>query len=433
MRSEFENCLSIAEYARLVGLNPWTLAQFGCMYTNPAGQAVSFGDCCSEGCDAPYFEYMWNREKLARDEISRAIQQAELMISTQLGYWVCPKQFTEEWNFNPQTYDNACGNGLYNHCGEPYPHNLPWAHLQQTGTQVLTLIDTVGVNRASTRPPVELLDTFTSDPFPIPDDTTVDQICAFFTEADRLGEPLLQWQIRPFNVTIDSSGGTGNWTAIISGGAYLLVVPALYLAQQPEALCADEDDNYVIEIDIYLKTVDRTAQGDLIWCDCCEESTQPACFTIYNRESGIIGANGATLNDDDPPILICDGATRCTCGRGATHPCKIRAHYIAGYPLQPNGQMDVHHALEVAHLATTLLQCNFCKCGCLGDLDHHGTPRHKLFHWREVPVYESGMTGFKLISQKKQDANLFGEERAAEWAWQFVESHKFYKSIVLDF
>jgi hypothetical protein len=386
-------------------------------------------ECCGQGCDAPYFEMMHHDNKLARAEISRAIKEAEDRIARIIKYYPYPKYLEQEVTLDDNPKDAI--SKFESICGRYYGHDLPpvqtkWNYLVAVGTLTHELLEAnLSVGRGSIYVPANLEEQFVSGVFSVPDNTVPQDIVAFFTAGDRFGEPKEQWQIRPINVVIDSSGGDGNWTATINGPAFCIVRPELYLSYEAIPLTADDNSVYVTEIEVYLKTIDATQQGELIYPNCCAESRQPVCYTIWDRDHGLLVPNPARLDTTvTPNELICNQSlTNCTCGQYRKKPIKADIHYVAGYPLQENGQIDSLLAIAIAKLATHLLQCEFCGCGCLDQVDNTGRRRNKLQRWRTIPGFDHPTT-FVAMRKKQMEECPFGETEGALDAWNIIKNYK---------
>src|ERR1044071_7531029 len=78
-----ETLLPPLRWAEIMGLRPW---DFGQMRIPPQ----------HNGCQDVWYQFPWQKNFLSRDEVSRAIAEAEFMFASKLGFWPAPKYFTNE-------------------------------------------------------------------------------------------------------------------------------------------------------------------------------------------------------------------------------------------------------------------------------------------------------------------------------------------------
>ncbi len=174
----------------------------------------------------------------------------------------------------------------------------------------------------------QIADVFSIDDVPVPDDTAAEDVHVYLNPDDGIytGNPSRQHEIRPLTVTIDSSGGTGNWLAQIEGDAYLFVKPELYEIDPPQAI-AHEDASYISTVDVYVRTVDSCQQGNFILpapCSSlpCPDSESVALCMVEDKR----GMYTAT------PVVCSEGSM--TKSRLPRCPKRIEMNYIAGVELE---------------------------------------------------------------------------------------------------
>jgi len=215
---------------------------------------------------------------------------------------------------------------------------------------------------------------------PVPDDTQADDVHVYLTASDGLysGLPKLQHEIRPLRVTIDSSGGAGNWIAQIEGDAYLFVKPELYEIDPPEAV-PHEADSYVDEVDVYLRTLDNCQQGVFVLgkpCNslpCPDEDTISLCFA--EDKAGIYSASPVTCSEGS---MSKRSLPRC--------PKAIRMNYLAGAQRE-DGQASEEMLSLISRLALGYLPFDEDQYE-----DYPTTPLHTsvAVQYRAIQKWESG-------------------------------------------
>src|SRR5436190_13078853 len=98
MRSNYATQLSLTEFFQYLQLNSWLGAQFGKYknLTNGSLQPIQrHWRVSNEACDDPYYEIIYLNGKVSRDEISRAIRQAEEEFTLTFGYSPSPQPYTD--------------------------------------------------------------------------------------------------------------------------------------------------------------------------------------------------------------------------------------------------------------------------------------------------------------------------------------------------
>jgi hypothetical protein len=424
MRSALQTGLTLTEFAEIFSaIHPWKLAQigFGEVATPSLGPTTAFPGrqtANKANCGPCVFEYGYQDGRISRTDIVEAIAQAELLWANFTGFWPSPRYFPQE----EIALGNDCRRWWADCCDSenaPDPRNLlqlNWGYVQSVGRELLTLLNN---NVAVTRNDADadtIAEVFTSDPVPVPDCTVGDDVRVFFRAADRLDQPLEEWEIRPVRVVIDDSGGAGNWTATINGPAYLLVQPARVLVVNPECQFAVEDDTYVDGLEVYLRSTDTSQQGVALWNDGCAATLQVLCASDLWKKQGLITAQSVTLESEDPvdpcePMRI---EAACVALNQTECPQRLLVNYRAGYPLK-NGRMDRHIGRSIAYLAAALLARNFCGCGCDEDNDILGW-------YRSLRLY--GAKENILAVSMKQIENPFGPERGAIMAWETAKNYR---------
>lgn len=388
MRSSAETLLSLLEWARIMQLNPWEVAQVG----------TGFPVVNSAQCQHVFFQYGWQQDFLSREEIGNSIAKAEQTIADFISYWPAPKYFVgEELQFPrpAQRYMFGAGTTMR---WQNKTVQARWLKIQRAGLFARTDINPAAVTY-SDQDGDGVIDRFTASvPTSVTDPA---EIGVYYTAADRNNEPIDEtWRIRPVNVTI--TGGV----ATIAGHASLCIKPDLELMIGAQVLDVTITTNFITQLEVYRVYTDTTAtvadpaQGQAEWepliNDCavppCAVEVWPICVGARNVESGQISAD-----------YWLDGTN---CPTQPREPDRITVNYLAGVARQPNGMMDQTMANCVAHLATSILPVD--KCGCERSA--------RIIHWwRSFP--QDGMQD-RPIDPQEIEENPFGPTMGGIYVWR---------------
>lgn len=396
-RASTETLLPLDEFARILGIDPWSF--------NQMNFPVSKGGQCAD----VLFQHPWQQDRLSREEVAQAIADAEQMLADELHYWPAPKYLVGEEVKVP--HQKTLHDEGYR---TPKPVQLKWHHIVAPGVFKRTSIGTItGTDLATTDADNDgFKDTFTAtiDNAAIADITDPNEIALYFVEADRLGETLNEtWRIRPVSISISGQ------IATIRGHITLLVKPNLQSGVQAKTLKADLAGNYVTSLECHRVFTDSTYtqaephQGLAIWkqvsgcrTDDCSSSTKPLCLGEDKPEQGVMYASFAQ-----------------PCP--ARRPDRLEVNYLAGLPLE-NGQMQPEMARCVAYLAVALLANE--KCGCertnriLGywkqrvtsfeDEVNKAVGFSKDFNNIPFPVTQGGVFAWKRVYRWRHSRNVAG-------------------------
>lgn len=383
-------------------------------------------------CSPLTFEYAWQGSDTAgRDDLRRAIERAEEMLSSYLLYRVAP-QYTEQtidWLRYGVTgwerYANADATG------RRVAVELPEGYVQAVGIEQLTLINTATVAGGELVYSDEFSTGF-DDTFTITLPTAVtdpDQIAVYFAASDRLDGAAVgaRWRIEPVRVSI--SGGN----VTIVGRKWLLVKPILYETPRPQALDPTLTTTFVTSLEVYERTTNEagtstmTSQALLIYesndCGACwgrwccgggpPASSDPTTTGTVIARAGIRDSQ-LGLVTPGPAVYDTSAGTWSSvwnCG-GMCDPDRVTVRYLAGYPLV-GGQMDPHWRGVVAKLATAELKRRICACR---------ESNERLHDLQQDMALQSTQTERYQISQRDYD-NPFGLRRGHIQAWKAAQDH----------
>lgn len=415
MYANTPSLLSLYEFATIMQLDPWDLAQVG----------EGFPDPNEAQCTHNFYLNSYPHNYLSRNEVAATIEKAEAAIAAQLGYWPAPKYIEETVGY-PRPADltrwGSTGGGFF---GLPFTglngalttrQNLQWKSIQLStgyinggGIQAYSDIDLAAAVTRDGDYGDGIFQTFTVGPIA----TTVTdpaEIGIYFTVTDRQGFDLDEtWRVRPVKVALDIVAGT----VTITGSASLLVNPALEMVTNPVSLDVTDASTYVTEVEVHRVYRDTTAtqaapnQGWALWepwtfsSPCSNPPCTQSAAPVYVGERNATGGQ-AYVTYSDP--------TLCT---GWRDPDRVHVKYLAGKARDSTtGRMDRLMADIVAHLATAWLPVD--KCGCERS--------DRIIHWwRSLPTEgEENSQGGRPITYKEIDTP-FGERRGATFAWSRVK------------
>lgn len=379
-----------------------------------------------EGCSSLTRQYAWqNSDAASRTEIGRAIQAAESILAEHLGYWVAPAYLEE-------THDWPGG------LGWRWPTiQLDTGMIQAAGVEQLDSISAAAPVTMSDVDSDGYDDTFTIGPI-VTSVTDPAQIALYFAAADRfaLGDRSSDvgpsWRIEPVSVTISAGLVT------IKGPAWLLVDPVLYEGVTnvgANGLNPATPGTYVTTLDVYRRWTNpdgtdaaSSSQGAVIWetrpchgwwcaCGCTTSAsfdpaataTATARIGLRNAENGIVSIGEASYNASSATwstleTAICDVPDRAV------------VRFLAGIPLDRDGQMQRIAQIAVARLAAAELARPICGCE---------DANRELARWQFDLARSSGANDeiYGAISASDLD-NPLGTRRGHIFAWRFIRQRQ---------
>lgn len=309
-------------------------------------------------CAYAFRQFGWQADHINRLEVADAIAAAEQMLADELVFWPAPKYFVDEVQLYPRPHQRNLFGMAGTARGEWKALQLNWHNVLSGGVFNRTLIAQIaGANVTTSDLDGDgFFETFTAtitDPA-IAAITDPDELAVYFVAGDRHGEDMGEtWRVRPVKVRI-----SGN-TATFTGHRTLLTNPAKAYVVNPTNLDPTTAANYVTALDCYRVFTDTTAtsplnyQGVAIWKNdptCtqdCTFSILPLCLGEHQNEQGMVFASFGT--QDCWPF-------------GDREPDRLQVNYVAGLPLDSNGQMQRAAARAVTYLSVALLAHD--RCGC---------------------------------------------------------------------
>ncbi len=399
--------LPLATWARLLGVNPLHFAQVS---FTPANAKFPEGNC-----NRVLAQHEWqDADAVSREEVARAIAQAEDMIERELGFRLLPSWEVDEWRetmryFRPEL-DNLSLTDLR---GAAQAVKARWGHLVTVGQRASVLLaagsaitwsDVVAVGDGYDETGTVTVAGLAS---------TVAACHVHIYYPGKAGDPA--FEIRPINVSI--AGGV----ATITFRRELTVLEDLTEAFEPLAADGVDDANFLDEVDVYHVYNDPSAPAFLLWenrpgtcgcgddgCPSCDYTIQTACLNIRGDPAhGWLSFVPATYD----AVAAAWNQQEASVGR---IPDIVRLSYQAGLRDRrvacPSRDMDVQWALIVARYAASILDRPPCACA-----------RETWERWRVDLAFRGGAEELATYELTASDlASPFGTNRGAIEAWRAV-------------
>jgi hypothetical protein len=367
-RAETPTLLSIDRFARLFGIDP--------VHFSGAGGTAIFP--LKGACSDVWYQHSYvASDRVSREDLARAIANAEEDIASYLGYWPAPKWFSREMHMYPRHYDPQVFGSSYNVRGDPKSLKTNWGRIISPGRRATDFVGQASVAAGTMvfsdpdgdgfdeRVTVTLPTTLTS--------LSRQQIKVYFD-----GHSTPEWEIRnPRTVAI------GGGIVVITFDFWQVIDPALqdtYPTGSPMALNIAAGI-YALVVDVYREYTDHTQySAEFFWeprcisfpcpscggsgCVVCQVTVQCGCFYIRDVMLGLVVPQPGTWSTD---VEAWQAATYALC----TPPDQLKLWYyagemsegfLAGTDLDP---LSRRFAETIAWIALARLERNFCTCSGL--------------------------------------------------------------------
>ena len=414
-RASTPTLLSLDRFAAILGINPAHFNQAAGETTFPIGST----------CSDVWPQFSWQASnQVSREQLARAIRDAEQDIARSLGYYPAPYWVYQEVHkfprhHRPDVYQHS---GL-NVRGARKSVRAKFGKFIQAGQRLVAEL----TNSPATTVGLTLVYDLGALTATITIATTLTDVCevkAFF--ANYGGAP--EWEIRPAK---SKSIAAGVLTMVFD--AWLLIDPTLWEAYSTPAGFSAIDlavvDNYVTSVELYRETNDFTQpSATFYWepspaglsavstctscggtgCVACSLSSQDGCLHARNTESGIVVPVPATY-DADEATWTQDAYSVCR------DPDQVKISYYAGeYDNRWLGDescetLSNYWAHAIAWLATARLDRPPCSCANV----------KAKFDSLQEDLALSGATSHQITFQQLN--NPFGTRRGEVQAWQRVD------------
>lgn len=397
--------LPLATFAKILGIHPLHFE----------GIAFTPTDRSPNICDEALLQYAWQEsDRTGRDEIGRAIADAEEMIEQHLKFRLLPVWEADEWRMttrpnNPEFF----AFGIRDVRGHSPVVKSKWGNFVTGGIEAKTLIS-AGANIAWS-------DSSDSDSRE-DTGTVVVAVAAAVQECEveiyypgHDGEP--EYQIRPITVVIAAGNAT------ITFKRELCVIEDIMESLDPRPANYATDADFLEEVDVYRHYNDPATQVTLMWepfagcescvqvgCQNCAYDVQTGCLHLRSEpKDGMLGFSPGTYDAVTSTFsLVPYGIGR--------QPDIARLYYRAGNT-SPRGcsmVMEPKWARIVTYLAASLIDRPLCSCA-----------DQTMAYWREDMALLSGGEGsqnstYSFDTRKAAGENGFGTRRGALYAWNRV-------------
>ena len=413
-RAELRPKLALDTWAKIMGVNP---LHFNGVFIPNDPPAV---------CEQPWLQFAWQTaDRVGREELSRAITQAEADMERHLKYRLVPDWEEDEWHptVRPMRPDlfNLSSTDIR---GFAQAVKATWGHLVSGGIKASAILsDGLGAAVAYSDPDGDTykeLATVTATVVAGQDPCEI-RVYMPISNPMVLSAPEDQWEIRPISVSI-----TGT-TATILFRREQAVLPQLQMDTIPPAddshlrgVDGTADANFLETVDVYRVYNDPQTQVTLMWeargigcdacngsgCNQCEYAAQTGCLSARGDiKQSMVGYRPATWN---ATTEVFDVAALSV----ARQPDVVRLWYYAGLREKtlacPLLEMSRDWARTVAYYATALLDRQVCACENVHT---------NVEYWQDDRAIR-GKEGLNIPTRMLD--NPFGTRRGAIYAWERV-------------
>ena len=394
-RSDIPTWLPLDEFARIIGISPLAFNQL----SSPTLQLNTV-------CGDIFFQYSWQHsDRVGRDDIARAIREAELDIAREVGFNLMPDWTVEErLSYPTPARPELYGSGLNIRLQEK-SIELTKGMVISGGVKAKSLIQ---AGAAIVRTDFDVDNYAETCTVTVATSITdANEIRAYYPAKDGSDA----WEIRPITVTF--SGGN----AIIKFKAWQVSAANKMDAINPEPLNADEAGSYETTVDIYRVYNDPATQTQFMWesrpnccgsCAACQFETQAGCFHLRDPRLGFAVPSPASWNADTESF---DEAYYSAC----REPDQVRFWYYSGYEdkslARPKAELSDSWKSAIAYFAASKFERNVCGCSNVNQF---------IEKWRLDAAYSSiERGGFEVTAEAM--SNRLGTTMGALYAWRQIQ------------
>lgn len=397
-RSDIKTWLSLDEWSQIIGLDPLAFNQL-------SSATIRRNNVCGD----IFFQYDWQHsDRIGRDTIARAIQQAEQEIAREVGFNLMP-----DWTVDERlNYPRPSAPELYGVYGvnprgqlKSIEANRGW--VISGGMKAKTLIQAgVAVVRSDAD-----VDNFQETCTVTVAVTTTDtnEIHAYYPAKD--GDN--GWEIRPIKVSI--SGGN----ATITFKVWQIAAANKMDALNPDPIDADTAGNFETTVDIYRIYNDPSTQVQFLWendvsccgtCTACTLGTQTGCFHLRDPRMGYMVPAPATWDTATSAFVQAEWSA-------CREPDQARFWYYSGFRdnalSRPYAEMSNYWKDAVAFFAASKFDRNVCGCSNVNEF---------ISKWRRDAAFGSQQEGGFTVTQEIA-SNRLGTSMGALYAWRRIQQN----------
>lgn len=365
MRVELATLLSLADFAKILGLDPLHFAG-GYSDLRPAPT-----------CSDVWFQYDWqNPDLVSRHQCATVIHEAEQDIADALGYWPAPTWLHEEIKEYPCLYRRDLTGIGQDIRFRLRGTQLKYGHILEGGQRATELIaaDVAFVTSDPDNDGFKEIATFaipnvsaTLDPCEVkgyykehnPADMENTRTDASSTGADPA------WEVRPLKVTLSGT------TLSIHCWVWDLFSPPLFEELAPDGIDADVAASYVDGLSFYREYNNPSEQIEFGWTQdatcadvsSCTYDTQSGCLRVKDTRNGLVTLTPATYNAADGTFTFSEW-------KNSWEPDVTRIWYRAGLTERNVAceRLPDYWARTITMLAVARLDWPVCTCSNKNNL-----------------------------------------------------------------
>lgn len=394
-RSNIVTWLPLDEWASIIGVSPLSFNQLH-------SQTFNQNTVCGE----IFFQHAWQHsDRVGRDDIAMAIQQAEQEIAREVGFNLVPDWTSEERLSYPRpAHPELYGAGL-NVRGQGKSVELRKGMVISGGVKAKAVIQAGAAVVRTDQDTDKYAETCTVT---VPTSVTdINEIRAYYPARNAQDG----WEIKPIEVSL--SGGN----AVVTFKAWQIVAGNQQESFNAQPLDADNPASYETTVDIYRVYNDPATQAQLIWenhpnccgtCEACLLSTQAACFHLRDARMGFAVPTPASWDS-------ASGSFRQQNFSACREPDQVRFWYWSGYEdmtvSRPKVEMSPYWKYAVAYFAASKFERPVCGCSNVNQF---------IERWRRDAAYSSQEEGGFTVTAEIA-ANRLGTSTGALYAWRRIQ------------
>lgn len=397
-RSEIKTWLSLDEWAQITGVHPLG-------FNGLSSPTLQTNNVCGE----VFFQYDYQHsDRVGRDTIAMAIQQAEQEISREAGFNLMPDWTVDERIGYPQpSTPELFGAWGINVRGQMKSVEALRGHLLYGGIKAKSLIQ---AGAAVVRSDADV-DNFQETCTVIVATTITDlnEIRAFYPA--KSGDD--GWEIRP--ITVSVSGGF----ATITFKVWQIAAANQMDSLNAQPLDADDAASYETTIDVYRVYNDESTQVQFLWendpsccgtCAACTLGTQSGCFVLRDPRMGFIVPSPATWDTSTSAFTSANWSA-------CREPDQIRLWYRSGYKdnslTRPYAELSYYWKYAVAYFAASKFERPVCGCSNVNQF---------IDKWRLDSAFSSQEAGGFTVTSELA-SNRLGTSMGALYAWRRIQQN----------
>lgn len=405
--------LPLDTWARIMGMHPLHFNQVSLANESPH-------------CNQIMFQHEWqNYDHVSREEIARAIADAETLIEEQLGYHLAPAWEVDEWRGTHRYYRSELVN-LNSSDVRGYRQTVQakWGYFITGGIEAKDLVEEEAPIAYTDPDGDSYFERATVSVSTVAVDPS--EIAVYYPGKD--GDDA--WEIRPIEVSIASG------VATITFRRELAVIPEHFDIMDTEDVNVDglDDANFLETVDVYRHYNDPQTQASFLWeplaggwCGSCGGSGCPTC--AYNAQTGCLIVRGdprQSIVGYSPAVWDSDDLNFTNQGWiMSRQPDIVRLYYYSGWRNKRqryNNRMDPQWERVVARMAAANLDRPPCDCA-KGDWSK----------WREDLTLASGDVDGQAFYRQPDGIldNPFGSCRGQVEAWRKVRQERVLTAVTL--